>query len=967
MNNPFWRPTDEQREAILLLEALGLVHDLGKFCDRFLQSQEPSSTIDYVHSLLADPHQVGIYQNHIAISGDAATESVQGWLADAANASKFAAFGERADMTDVFKAVQFIDWSGETYNFAELAPLIARPGLARTTANWQGVLGKAMQPGLLIGKLHGPAHIEKEGEPDLHKQAYSDVFRATPFGLEEQIKTGTVQELTDALQILPLSDIRKITSERREAWLTKMQTRMKQGLADNRRPHNEVSLWDWGFIVAAMTKAAAAWIFKNGWSANLDNLPFRTLRVSLDRLERYTHSDKISDLLGVRAALDDAFSQVQTLLEATYTLSNRLYHDETGAYYLFPDLGYSDEELAALRQEIQAFFPPDLLPQVHLGKSVTVGALDHDKTLSRELVAEPRKQALQERAVRADNNFYPFNAEWSEDHRPKNAEICTVCGMRPVGYPRKGTDPEVEKALAYWADQDKAEQRNICRVCLDRRGRRAEKWVKEELHTTIWTDEVADDNGRLALLVGQLGLDGWLDGSLLDTIQVTSNTTKTPSPVRLYRIAETARAFWEQVRDGLTPSTIGQRPFRLALYPQHNDIPDLGDFHAYELDVDGLALSVVWDKPNKRFLTAENLGYFVRRWKPNSSEPLKDLRERLQGQTFNVLEPSEFERPGQRLLSVLVERLETLDGYQPTIPLLTEPGVCMLLVPADKALELAYAVKREYEKQMGKVRDRLPLHLGLIFCPRRTPIRAVLEAGRSMLDMAGQDVKTEKGWEGWRLKGKNSPNPAQCELVFDNGITWQISILTGDCKVEDQWYPRLYEGDNWGHEQTKPKHVRDLRVRNPNMPPDKGWKVWVRPSRFDFEFLDTTARRFEIHYGTDGRRPGRRTRPFYLEDLDRLKELWRYMEKGLTKTQRHQVVRTIEATRETWYGQDENDTSTTDGVFEQFVRDTLAGATWKDGYAWSKIPEDWQDKLVRAGVSGELTDLAELHMEILKE
>lgn len=318
--------------------------------------------------------------------------------------------------------------------------------------------------------------------------------------------------------------------------------------------------------------------------------------------------------------------------------------------------------------------------------------------------------------MHADNNLYLFEEEWTEG-RPENAEICMVCSVRPVGFPRQGSQPEVERKLANWATQEKAKRRNICRVCLDRRGRRAQEWAQSGMKGTIWTDEVADGNGRLALFVGKLGLSGWLDGSLLSTIQVTSSTTKNPSPARLYRITETARAFWQQVVDELTPQVVGQRPFRLALYPQEGDWPDLGDFHAYELAVNGLSLSVVWDKPNSRFLTAENLAYFAYRWRTTQEK----LTDRLQGRTFDVLEPSAFQRLGQTLTRVSITRVEQLDAYQPAIPLLAEPGVCMTLVPAAKALDLARVVKREYERQMGRVRDRLPLYLGAGLLPPPRP------------------------------------------------------------------------------------------------------------------------------------------------------------------------------------------------------------------------------------------------------
>lgn len=208
-------------------------------------------------------------------------------------------------------------------------------------------------------------------------------------------------------------------------------------------------------------------------------------------------------------------------------------------------------------------------------------------------------------------------------------------------------------------------------------------------------------------------------------------------------------------------------------------------------------------------------------------------------------------------------------------------------------------------------------------------------------------------------------------------MRWQIPVVMGD-GTKDRWYPYISletEGDDTKADATNRRAVKVSRPVGDGQKED-GWivhvgdlrqgeTVFLWPSTFDFEFLDTTARRFEIHYDKNGRRP-RLTRPFYLEDLDRLDELWKYMER-LTRTQRHQVIHTIEATRETWYGQDPDGKSTTDEVFEQFVADTLAGTYWPQAQSWSSVPPEWQQELVQAGVHGQLTDLAELHMEILKE
>ncbi|BAF58890.1 hypothetical protein PTH_0709 [Pelotomaculum thermopropionicum SI] len=958
MNSSFWRPDTNQKRAILFMEALGLIHDLGKLSDTFLQSQEPNSTLEYIHNLLVDPRQIDIYKNHRPIPNNKASSMIAEWLRDAGG--KPAAFQERPDLTSLLLNLQFDDWTGTKYCLAELMPLVARPALARKTpsSEWGKVLGKEMTPGLLIGYLHGVAHFEKQGDPDdKNKQPYSAVFRATPFGLEDRIETGK-NELTTTLKYLPLSNIEPITSNQRRDWLRAMEENMKRGLADTRRPHNEVSLWDWGYMTATLAKAAAAWIFKNGWPRDNDlgKIPYRTLCITLNRLVLYSRCDKIGDLLGVRQVLDEAYRKVQRLLEEEYALANRFYRDETGEYYLFPDLGYSNEEMIALREAIQAQFPPDLRPQVHLGEPVTAGQLDDSNPSAvRKLVAEPRGQSMQEHTMRAGNNLCLFEWEWGNG-RPENAEICSACGVYPIGYPREGSSHDLERSLSYWATQAEAQRLQVCRVCLDRRRRRAEDWAKNNFQGTIWIDEVADDNGLVALFVGKFGLEGWLDGSLVSTIKVTHNEVKYPSPARLYRIVETCRSFWQQVTDDLTRKTVGQRPFRLALYPATNEVSKLGNFHAYELKADSIALSVIWDKSHRRFLTIENLTYLASRCRI----PEDALMDKLRGNNLHVVEPSEFLSPARTSAKVRVERVDKLNGYTPTIPLLAEPSVYMAMVPAVKALELARNVKRKYEEEMGRVRDRLPIYLGLVFFRRHTPLRAVLEAGRAMLNMDGGDK-----WEGWRLVDKNLNNGV-CELAFDNGITWKVPTVAGDGQTRDEWYPRMYEGDS--RDSKKVKHVNDLRVRNPQIPPDKGWKVWVKPSRFDFEFLDTNSRRFEIYYDQNGRRP-RRTRPFYLEDLDRLDTLWTLLKLKLpAKAQRYQVIRTIEDTRQKWYGRDREEDSWHDPVFQQFVADTLAQAAWPKTWKWTEIEQDPQKKqLIEAGVKGELADLAELYMEILKE
>jgi hypothetical protein len=339
-------------------------------------------------------------------------------------------------------------------------------------------------------------------------------------------------------------------------------------------------------------------------------------------------------------------------------------------------------------------------------------------------------------------------------------------------------------------------------------------------------------------------------------------------------------------------------------------------------------------------------------------------------------------------------------SYVPAIPILAEPRSFMALVPADRSLDILQQIKRKYEREMGKVRNRLPLHLGAVYFSRRTPLRAALDAGQAML----QRRATPQPWrvmciqvgtlpsDKLQLADGTSQFQHTITLTLEHAgitLTWCVPAVMGDGATPDNWYPYVFfQQDTNGNTQPAGRrrafndthghwliHAGDLQV---------GDQILFTPSTFDFEFLDTTSRRFEIHYGDDGRRVSRPTRPFYLEDLDRLELLWRLLEQ-LERSQRYQVVATIEATRELWYGATSSQPD--DEVFTQFVHDTLAGAAWPHRRRWDaaqhawvdranddpqpggwrSIPRDWQRQLIQAGVRGELADLLELRMEILKE
>jgi hypothetical protein len=866
--------------------------------------------------------------------------------------------------------------------------------------------------GQYLSRCHNTAHFDKQ-DPAGGKQSYPGIQISSPFGFERAVPP----DLTNRMWGLPWASLEAYTLAQRQNLLAALRKLFPQVGADTRRPTNEVDLWSWGLLVGALYKTALAGVLISGNNLPACDLRWRLLSVRVDGLGYLFNVVRLPDLLSRQQLLQNALDQVRSLLEETYPLANEVYRDENGSLYVVADLpnllSLTNSQGVPLSQLIlQEFAKATLKHNQALqlgGELVPVLALerkpwwgqDPNRHGSDEL---PAINAMLSSDVRSQADVKAIEDFWNS----RVDVICTVCGLRPQG-PGK-----------------KAIERNVCDICEQRRLDRSQAWASKQSHETIWIDEVADTtdhltaartgqrkhetiwidevadtNGRLALIVGQFDLKGWLEGNLLDSLLVIApnegtTTTKTASFSRVQRIWQATRQFWQDTRAELAQLLLDDRR-RVLLYL--DQAPDLGPFHVYELDLGAVTLSVVWypqqaDGQGGYLISADNLNAVARRlgaerriYEDAASAAiwLEDYlqQEFMQGNRTLILRNPES-TTGKRQQNVLTGRrlirTEHQDrAYSTAIPILAEPRSFMALVPADRSLDILQQIKLKYEREMGKVRNRLPLHLGAVYFSRRTPLRTALDAGQAMIKRQSipkiwQMTATQQG----ALPSAKSQLAAGTHqfqhtitLTLQEGgntIDWHVPAVMGDGTTPDNWYPYVFfQQDSNGNSQPTGRqrafndthgkwlvHAGDLQV---------GDLVTFVPSTFDFEFLDTTARRFEIHYGADGRRASRRTRPFYLEDLDRLETLWGYL-KQLQPAQRYQVVSTIEATREAWHGTDSNGQSLTDPVFRQFVADTLAGAEWR-GDAWQS--QDARDRLIQAGVRGELADVLELRMKILKE
>lgn len=451
---------------------------------------------------------------------------------------------------------------------------------------------------------------------------------------------------------------------------------------------------------------------------------------------------------------------------------------------------------------------------------------------------------------------------------------------------------------------------------------------------------------------------------------------------------------------------------RLELVLEKTDETDeLLPFHAYELEIAGVSLGIVPISSKGKEVTCvtiENLGYIARQLGGSEDvcgDPcraaswvqqliLKNLLREKEGHNLVRLKVAGGYGLGRKdlgaakLLQVQIHDIP----FFPVVPILAEPRIFAVLLPARAAVELVRRIYRKYEREMGKVRWRLPLTLGTVFFPRHLPLRIVLDAGWRLLKREPKPIKVEitgevesSGYSAndeigvhprlgtWPTQVKvratvSGPEPSAHGRKAC--LEWEVPTVMGDKKTFDIWYPWVklispeavedrplfFKGDggNW-------LHVVELR---------DGDQIEFYPSTWDFVFLDGPAERFAIAYDSDSRRLGLQRRPYYLEEIEPLVGLWKKVKKGLSSAQRHNLWQILLSHYSRWCGE-----GFTAEVWQQFCRDALLNAEWRKteknrfleiiGRLGPDFPE--LSSLWGAAASGVLFDLFELFMTILKE
>jgi len=288
----------------------------------------------------------------------------------------------------------------------------------------------------------------------------------------------------------------------------------------------------------------------------------------------------------------------------------------------------------------------------------------------------------------------------------------------------------------------------------------------------------------------------------------------------------------------------------------------------------------------------------------------------------------------------------TVRGYR-TISV--SPNMFMFLVPASKVFDCILAIKSRYMEWFGKVYGKLPLNAGVVHFKRKTPFFVVLDSGRRYINSF--EVKKE-------LLVKEIKGIERNKILIDVGEI-ELPCELGNGK-RDYYHPYIMvEEGGISLGDITVKHVLSL---------EKGDKIKIHPSFFDFEYLDTTARRFDIVVGEGKKRAhsiigNNGPRPYLLEELDKFERLKEIFEVIGSWT----PIRDIEAlaTSKRWEWGDEGELGDKKDVYEELIDSALENKISDS----AKKLDDWRETktfLKRCILEGSFFDAIELFKSIMK-
>ena len=859
------------------------------------------------------------------------------------------------------------------------------------------------------------------------EQSISATYQSNAFGFEKSVdlsiyETERSETYDSIIGLLNNSNIK--TGETRNKLFKCLKRSFDKALGMTARAANDVTLWEHSYMTASIMKTLFAEsilsetfpIVKSKEKIQ-ENKYFRILSIGWDYFDFLTQSQKISDILGREKALNKVKSSIKHEIEVKYLLGNCIYEDNSSVHFLIPR---SFEEEDKIKTEVYKIFNEKLD-----GIIIPFILFSDEGTSLVELMPQSIKNLKEE--IKSKKIPTDFRPNWIESWRnnPKKKLICSNCNqgfytendfekickncldLRKIG--RKETFPQTR-----FIDEIAWNKSNYENVALFVLNFDLKDWLNGNyiLNTFIKNpkgnyDDLTWKNGKeIQGVSGSIGKE--LKGNFEKSDE---NIEKILKVIRekLDNISVKKGNSTEHVLQLIDDLIEKENSLKILLKPEY--IPNCFKFkyldkkklfknpspsrlmrvwHSTEDFFNGLEKEICQSVPSiKRYVLegvkkADPTG---KAWEIKLSvEETEVTGEAIfeNGECTTItphlnpfIEKYNSSKFDVKLIDKETEKYEIFHGVQcknvkfsKAYRIITvSPDQFMFLAPASSSLKILDTIKREYEQVFGKVFGKLPLNVGVVYFQRKTPLFSVLDSARRFAKTFEEEnnlFTNETDIPSFEVKEVTAD-----ELIFDNGYRIEKRSKLGNCEM-DYYHPYLLVEKSDDEDVIEIKTINGVISQKHVESIKKGDKIKIHPSFFDFEFLDTNVRRFDITLGEKGGTWKKREhpivgengpKPYFLGDLNKFKRLKKIFEEIGSWTPIWDLASLIIA-KQDWKEIGDSD------IYKNFVDSALENKIGSKFSGSSENKEKWKSDvkpfLAKCIHEGSFFDAVELYKTILK-
>jgi hypothetical protein len=308
-------------------------------------------------------------------------------------------------------------------------------------------------------------------------------------------------------------------------------------------------------------------------------------------------------------------------------------------------------------------------------------------------------------------------------------------------------------------------------------------------------------------------------------------------------------------------------------------------------------------------------------------------------------------------------------NYNPFLEVLQSPITFQFIVPANSVPKIISEIHEKYSLEMGNVAGRVPLNLGVVFFDSKTALYAVVNASRRMLngfedtefmDFSVRNISKDSPLVGLKVEQGVRKKEIQLKKCSDEQAKYYFTFILKTSEDKAQAKKSFFK--------TFIEKEKESLINGFDL--DQGDCVKLYPNYFDFEFLDTTARRLEISYDSNHKRIDRSSlkgpRPYLLEEFSSVFEkVWDLFNRPyMTTSQLKNIQENLVKLHMDWKDCEEKNKTEYYETLKKQIENILINVGTRKW--WNSLDEEGKELLKKVCLDKTIFDILEFYNSILK-